>query len=100
MQPVRGNIHVAAGLPENYESLTLRDAAEWWKNAQRLMQQTQEEFGPITKQEMKTVNQSWIELCSAIAKREGVPTGMISYFVGDLAQSEMRAAKLAEDAVR
>jgi hypothetical protein len=46
--------------------------------------------------ESKYLNERWAHLVSLIAEREGVPTGSLSYYLGELAQAEMSLAETAE----
>lgn len=78
--------------------MTLRQAIEWWKRAQGIMLHMVEEFGTLTAAESRYVNQRWAALCKAVAEREGVPAGALSYFMGELAGAELRALQSAREA--
>lgn len=79
-------VHVATaydlGEPEEY---TLRECLEWWKRCVALL-----EGVTLSRLETKELNARWVHLCNAVAEREGVPTGSLSYFLGELAQAELQ----------
>lgn len=95
MQPIRGAVHTVVDFgdkePEEY---TMREAIEWWKKCARVG----EIIGVPTQLEHKLLNERWAYLCKKLGEREGVPQGALSYFLGELAQSEIAALRLAEAA--
>lgn len=95
MQPIRGDIHVAAELPEDPSTMTLRDAVEWHKNCVR----TADRLGTATVMELRHIEQSWLHLMGVLSKREKVPQGWLGYLIGELARTEMRAAEAAGEAL-
>ncbi len=87
--PIRQSIFVLAELPEEPENMTIREAIEWFKRAAK---------APVTElngMEIKELNGVWGHLCSRLAEREGIPSGSLSYFMGELAQTEMHLAETA-----
>ena len=90
VQPIRTDIF-SAGDFKDPEKFTLRQAIEWFKRGVRPFQGT-----TLTKMEHDYLNSRWAVLCDAIATREGIPTGFLSYFLGELAQTEMRLAEEGE----
>lgn len=93
MRPIREDIHIAVAYDEP-EKFTIREAIEWWKRCVR----ASENLGQATSMEIRYMNERWVGLVAAIAEREGVPTGSLSYFMGELATAEMRALHLAKEA--
>ena len=82
--PIRQSIFVLAELPEEPEKMTIREAMEWFKRA------AQAPVGELSAMEVKELNAVWGHLSNKIAEREGIPSGSLSYFMGELAQTEMR----------
>ena len=91
MQPIRADIHTAVDYKDAKE-MTLREAIEWWKNGVRVGRS----IGSLNMMEEKYLNERWAGLVQDLADREGVPAGALSYFLGELAQAEMRSIELAE----
>ncbi len=87
--PIRGSIHVLTELPDEPEDMTIRQAIEWFKKVVRSI------GGDITPLERKELDATWAYLARGIAKREDIPDGSLSYFMGELAQTEMRLADMA-----
>ncbi len=85
--PIRQSIFVLAELPEEPEQMTIREAIEWFKRAARA------QVGQLSPMEMKELNGVWGHLCNRMAEREGIPSGSLSYFMGELAQTEMRLSE-------
>lgn len=81
--PVRGQIVAAAGL-ENPETMTLREAVDWYKNAVRVGTEA-----GATALEIKTIEQSWAELVRCLAEREGITPGALRYLLSELARGEI-----------
>lgn len=89
--PIRGTIHTLTEFAKPEDEMTLRDALEWWKRCIKHLD------GELLNQlEQKYLNERWVFLVSAIAKREGVPTGSLSYYLAELAGAEVRLAAEAE----
>ena len=88
--PVRASIFVLAELPKEAEDMTIREAIEWFKRAVRGVP------GTLSSLEHKELNGVWAHLSNTIAKREGIPSGALSYFMGELAQTEIRLAETAD----
>lgn len=97
-RPIRGDVFVACEWEVEPEKATLRQALEWWKRAQQIMLHMVETYGSLTAAESRYVNERWAALCRAVAEREGVPAGALSYFLGELAGAEMRALEVAKNA--
>jgi len=89
--PIRPAVHILVDLPEDPGTMTLRAAVEWWKNCIKGMKP----LGMLTALEEKYMNQRWAGLVSAIAEVQKVPAGMLSYFLGELAQTELSLAETA-----
>ncbi len=89
--PIRALVHAITELPKEPGEMTLRDCLQWWKRAVETL-----EGAALSSMETKELDQTWAFLCNAVAEREGVPTGSISYFLGELAQAEM-ALKVSGD---
>ena len=82
--PIRALVHAITEFPKEPGRFTLRDCLQWWKRAVETLEGT-----TLSSLETKELNERWAFLCNAVAEREGVPTGSISYFLGELAQAEM-----------
>lgn len=91
--PIRPIVHTVTGLFEP-EEWTLREVVEWYKKVVRATKS----LGTLTKLELKQVDTSWTELTNVIARRERIPSGWLAYMCGELAKSEMQAARLAQEA--
>lgn len=89
--PIRSSIFVLAKLPDKPEETTIREAIEWFKRAVRGTNDA------LSGMEYKELNGAWAHLAEAIAKREDIPSGSLSYFMGELAQTEMRLTETVED---
>ena len=89
--PIRSMIHALTEFPKEPAEMTLREALEWHKRAVRTL--TGEVLRPL---EHKELNERWVHLIGVLAEREGVPTGSLSYFLGELAQAEMNLADIAD----
>ncbi len=83
--PIRATIHALTEFPKEPGQMTLRDCLQWWKRAVSAL-----EGVTLSSMEEKELNTRWAFLCSAVAEREGVPTGSLSYFLGELAQAEQQ----------
>jgi len=90
MQPIRGTVHAVVDFKDP-EKMTLRQGLEWYKNVIRVLR----EWGTPTAMETRYIDQRWVTLVAAIAEREGVPTGTLSYFLGETANAEVQAADVA-----
>lgn len=89
--PIRASIHVLGEFSKDDEDMTIRDAIEWFKRAVRGT------TGELSAMEHRELNGRWAHLAEVIAKREGVPAGSLSYFMGELAQTEIRLADTVAD---
>ena len=94
MQAIRGDIHVAVDYGAEPEEMTLREAVEYYKKVIRVSA----ELGTLTGLELKHVDQAWGFLVGKLAGREGIPSGWLTYLLGELARSETRSAELALEA--
>ena len=83
MNPIRPEVHTLVDF-ESPETMTLRQAPEWYKRLVRA------ELGVPTAMERQYMNERWAILVTAIAKREGVPAGHISYWLSELVEVENR----------
>ena len=90
--PIRATIHALTQFDKEPGEMTLRDCLQWWKRTVVVL-----EGQTLSGMETKELNGRWAFLCNAVAEREGVPTGSISYFLGELAQAEL-ALKAAGEA--
>jgi len=91
--PIRPAVHALVEFSAEPGAMSLRDAIEWWKGCVRAA----EPLGMLTAQEEKYMNQRWGVLIGEIAKREHLPVGMLSYFLGETAQTEIKLKEVAED---
>ncbi len=82
--PIRATIHALVEYPKEPGEMTLRDCLQWWKRAVETL-----EGVALSSMEQKELDTCWAFLCNAVAEREGVPTGSMSYFLGELARAEM-----------
>ena len=72
--------------------VTLREAVEWYKRVYR-------ETGPLgnlTGRETAYINEEWAELCKQVAESQGVPAGMLSYWLNELATNEIQLERTAQ----
>lgn len=90
--PIRESVHVLTEFPKEAEEMTLRDCLQWWKRAVNTL-----EGMTLSAMEHRELNQRWAFLCEAVAKREDIPSGSLSYFLGELATAEL-SLKEAGDA--
>ena len=70
---------------------TLRGAVEWYKAVYR----GTEPLGDLTKLEQNYVNGEWAQLVRELAEVQGIPAGMLSYWLNELAVLELQLAKVA-----
>ena len=87
--PIRTDYHVAVEFPKEPKTMTLREAVEWYKQVFHSLHP----LGAPNALEMKLVNERWVELVKGVAEREGVPLGMLSYFLGELGNTEIQLAE-------
>lgn len=85
---VRAIVYTVTDFPKEVQTMTLRDAVEWFKVIGTTV--TKPNFA-----EIKYMNERWAYLCTELAKREGVPSGYMSYVLNELAVSEMQVASTA-----
>jgi len=88
--PIRPAIHALVDF-DDPRKMTLREATEWFKQCVR----GAEPLGMLTALEHKYMNERWSVLCKALADEQGIPSGMLSYFLGELAQTEIRLGETA-----
>jgi len=72
---------------------TLREAIEWYKRCVRGAQDS----GVPTVLESNLLNEQWVVLVTAIARGQGVPTGSLSYFLAEMANTEMHLLDIAKE---
>jgi hypothetical protein len=89
--PIRPEVHALTAFPKEAKTMTLREALEWHKRAVRSLSGVD-----VRPMETKELNSRWAYLCNEIAEREGVPTGSLSYYLGELAQAEVNLKETAE----
>lgn len=94
LPPARPLVLSMAGLEKEASEYTFREAVEWYKNVLRKTQELQ--VGQLRGAEVKAIDTTWAHLSSEIGKREGIPPGFIGYMLGELAQSELKLAEVAE----
>jgi len=87
---VRPKIHVLTDYAKDPSLYTHREAMEWWKNCIKGIG-----GDAVTTAESNILNSRWAVLVTAIADREGVPPGYLSYSLGEMAQTEMRLGEVA-----
>ena len=90
--PIRPAVHALVDFSGEPETMTMRQAVEWWKSCVRAA----EPLGQLTAMEERYMNTRWGVLIQAIATREQLPAGMLSYFLGELAQTEIKLKEVAE----
>ncbi len=90
MIPIRPKIHALTQIDKDEDSLTLRDLMEWYKKSVRAMS-----GDSLSQEEFNELNKRWVGLCEVVAKREDVPTGSLSYFLGELANAEIKLVETA-----
>lgn len=89
--PIRTLVHTLVEFPKEPEEMTLREVTEWYKRCVQVMQR-QEMMSGL---ESKYINERWALLVAGVAKREGIPAGMLSYFLGELANTELQLVDTA-----
>jgi len=72
---------------------SLREAIEWYKRCVKGARDS----GVPTALESNLLNEQWVVLVKAIAERQGVPTGSLSYFLAELAKTEMHLLEIAQE---
>lgn len=80
-------------LTERGEIKTLRDAVEWYKKVYK----GTEPLGDLTKLELNYVNGQWGEVIKELSEAQGVPGGMLSYWLDELARTEVQLTRAAQD---
>jgi len=92
--PIRSTVHALVEFPwAEPGKITLREATEWFKSFVR----GSEPLGMLTAMEHKYANERWALLVKEVATHQGIPAGMLSYFLGELAQAEIKLADTAAD---
>lgn len=82
--PIRSEVYVLTEFPKDEADMTLRDCLQWFKRAVI-------ELDGISLNALENdyLNERWAFLVNAVAEKQGVPTGALSYFLGELAQAEI-----------
>ncbi len=88
--PLRPILH---SITERGDILTLRDAVSWYKNVVKAT----EPLGDLTVLEQKYVNGEWAQLVKELAEAQGIPAGMLSYWLNELATNEITLARAAAE---
>jgi hypothetical protein len=91
MAPIRPQVHVLVDFEGDGSTLTLREAVDWYKQLLRA------DLGVPTEMEKRYINERWGVLISSIAKREQLPAGLVSYMLAEIAQTEVRLLKTAQE---
>lgn len=91
--PIREVYFTVTAFDRPKEEYTLRQALEWYKNTIRVIASQQL---VTTALETKYLNEQWVVLVTAIADREGVPPGSLSYYLHGIAEAEYAALAAAE----
>lgn len=78
-------------LTERDKIVTLRDAVEWYKKVVR----GANPLGDLTAMEQKYVNGEWAQVIKELAEVQGVPSGMLSYWLNELSVNEIQLADTA-----
>lgn len=91
--PIRPGIFELTRFDPEPEEMTIRQAVDWFKKVAR----GGEKFGVLTQLEQNHINGQYGVLCKELAKAQEVPAGMLSYFVGELAQTEMQLFDVAQE---
>lgn len=94
--PVRTEINELLVKADNIDEPTLREAAEWFKEATRSRAFLQD----VTRFELERLDSTWKILVRKISEREGVATGPLSGFIVHVADMDLQlhAAALNEAA--
>lgn len=88
MLTVRPEVVAATDFSKKPSEYTLREAVEWFKRCVRL------NIAP-TKAETDLLDSRWSVLAQAMADRESVPAGYLSYMLSELGQMELRMGEVA-----
>lgn len=80
-------------LTERAEIVTLRDAVNWYVR----VYEGSGPLGMLTTMETRYVNEQWAEVCKELAEVQGVPAGMLSYWLNELAVNEIELARTATE---
>jgi len=91
--PIRPGIFEVTRFEVEPEEMKLRDAVDWFKKVTR----GSETYGVLTPLEQNHINGQYGVMCKGVAKTQGVPAGMLSYFVGELAQTELKLMDVATE---
>jgi hypothetical protein len=78
-------------LTERGNIKTLRDAVDWY----RKVYAGTEPLGMLTETETQYVNGEWAQVMKELAEEQGVPAGMLSYWLNELAVNEIQLARTA-----
>jgi len=71
--------------------MSLREAVEWYKRVARA------DIGTPTGTEVEYLNKRWGSLITEIATREGVPAGILSYMLNEIATQELKLLEVAKE---
>ena len=72
---------------------TFRDGIEWYKRTVRGISP----FGDLTTQEQEYMDDSWVVIATHLADIQGIPKGVVSYMLAELAVTEMAMLDMAEE---
>jgi hypothetical protein len=81
---IRPTVKTLAALPNGFEKAPLRAIIDWYKTVV-----TTPDILPLSDVEDQMVSESWVAWVKAIAAREGVPVGWLSYCVNLLVEQEL-----------
>lgn len=92
--PVRTPFFVAAEYGDKpIEEWLLRDALEYYKRGIKVVMKYQ----PVGPLEQRVIDEAWVGVVAVIAKREKIPAGPLSYFLGEAALTELKLAEAAQE---
>ncbi len=74
----------------------MRDGIEWYKRVIRGVSP----FGDLTTQEQEYMNVAWGDISVHLANMQGIPAGVVSYMLAELAVSEIAMLEFAEEEAR
>ena len=91
--PVRPILYT---ITERDDIVTLRGAVDWYKH---VANEASDRMGDLTGLEIKYVNGEWGRLIKELAAAQGVPVGMLSYWLNELATNEIAVEREASVAL-
>ena len=89
--PVRPAVFTLCEWQKEAGKMTLREAVEWYKHVARA------DIGTPTGLEVEYLNKRWGALITEIAAREGVPAGLLSYMLNEIATQELKLMEVAKE---